>query len=131
VQGLNKTEALAIMAANGFEFSEDNGAVKVARNGQPLRDEKLLTDIPVDAAIRAFWEHEKKMAAPAETPARKGRGDGNTPVRPTEIYGKASEYRRAWENEYGEGRSNGIEFQTHLLKKIKEAEAAGRQLVLD
>lgn len=131
VQGMNKAEALAIMAANGFEFKEEQGTVKVWRNGQLLKDEKLLTELPADTVIRTFWEHEKKMTAPAVPPMRKGRGEGNTPARSNDIYGKASEYRRAWETEYGEGRSNGIEFQTHLLKKIKEADEAGRQLVLD
>lgn len=131
VQGLNKAEAMAIMSANGFEFRDEQGAVKVYRHGQLLKDEKLLTEIPADAAISNFWEHEKKLAPAAALPNRKGRGEGNTPARTNDIYGRASEYRKAWENEYGEGRSNGIEFQTHLLKKIKEADEAGRQLILD
>lgn len=127
--GMSKTEAMAMLQANGFDFKEEGGSFKAYRHGQLLKDEKMLTEVPANEAVGKFFTEEKKWVGSAPNEAgRQGRGGESGKPRVGGVSRSIKEVETAWVAEHGEGSINGMEYAAHLESKMKEAKEAGQEL---
>lgn len=132
--GLSKAKVLALMAVDGYEFKEENGAIGAYLNGTKVKDEKLQTDIAYDAVIKDYQTKNNMLGDPDDnTGGKKGGGGGNSGSKAKPVYTRTSEVEKAFNDKHGAGASMGIEhdFAGHLQKAMKEADDAGSPLIMD
>lgn len=128
--GMSMEEAEYILAANGFEFKEENNTYVPYRNGVPMRDNQL-SPLPYTDVIKSFFTEEKKWVGevPQPPPAGKnGRGAGNSQHNGKGAFGSIKEIEEAYAAEHGAGALNTTAYSTHLQTAIKEAKEAGVEL---
>ena len=130
--GMSKSEAMAVMEANGFDFREENGAFKVYRNGEAVKDPKMLEAIPAGDVVKSFFTEEKKWvgtAAPAADTTRVGRGGGNQTARTTAgVPSSVKEIEEAWTAENPNSSLNGAEYAAYFEAQMKAAKEAGAEI---
>lgn len=126
--GMNKSEAMAVLEANGFEFKEEGDTLKTYRNGVAVKDQKMLTDIAPADAIKSFFTEEKKWVGDSGGEGKSGRGGNNSKPNPSSTPKTIKEVQEAWETEHGAGSANSAEYGAHLEAKMKEAKDAGQEL---
>lgn len=114
---MSQDELLTILSANGFAFDEDdNGNLKITRNGQELKDDKLQTALPAATVLTSFFKDEKKWLK-EEDPKQPGRG-GNSSQPIPNVFTKFSQVQKKWEEE-GKN-TNSAEFSAHVNKIAKD-----------
>lgn len=127
--GMTQKEAEAILYANGYDFVKDGSSWKVTKDGQPVKDAKMLTDVAPDVVVTGFFT-ERKFVGAVEPAAKVGRA-GTTSTTPNvggPAGGTIAEVQAAWEAEHGAGSANSSAYATHLESKMKEAADAGTEL---
>lgn len=135
--GMSKQEAEAVLAANGWEFKEENGKLVPYRDGEIVKDAKMLNNIEAKDAVTKFFAEEKKWVGEANTggdgAGKNGRGGKNSDQSAKPRYARASEVLKDFEAEHGQGSAMGTEhdYGAHLSKAMKDAEEAGTPLVMD
>ena len=134
--GLNKAELKAIAEANGVTVKMEKGVLVPYKNGEVWKDDKLQTPLDAKLAYKTFFEVEKGMKAVAtteQTPTGKvGRGGASEPPKGGGgLKTKMSEIHKEWTEANPDKSMNGMEFQSHVMAKMKEARDAGQAIEQD
>lgn len=128
--GLTASDAYHVMRANGVEFREVDGRIKMYKDDKPVTDARTYAELPLGDAIRNFWEAKGTAAAqPGES--RLGRGGSNQPPSGAAVVTRVSDFRSDWVGRYGQGSDMGVEYSTALQKEMTLAREKGVELVMD
>lgn len=123
--GLSADETLSVLEANGYTFTEKNGKVIAMYKGNPVTDNKMLTELEAKDVITSFL-NEKKWIGQAE-PEKVGRGAGNNAFNGSKpVFTSAKEVEQYWKETKGADSVNGSEYATFLKDSVKAAQSAGQ-----